>query len=137
MTGTAGGTAGGREGRGWARDRSLHQPGARHPLPPQVQGAPLTHVLREAQGGFPGQGVHEEAAHGRLQGGLLGLEAPQSCQETCGDPQPQTGLSLGRGHGICSPPHHALKGQERRVRGGGSQERTEALVVRRPGLRPV
>lgn len=76
------------EERDWAHDRSLHQPWARHPHPPQVQEAPLTHVLRGVQGGFPVQGVHEEAAHGRVQGGLLGLGAPQPCQETCGDPQP-------------------------------------------------
>lgn len=36
------------------------------------------------------QGVYKHAAHEWVQGGLLDLGAPQPCQETCGDPHPQT-----------------------------------------------
>lgn len=60
------------------------------PSSPGCPSGPLTDMLGKVQEGFVVQGVHEDTAHKRVQGGLLGLGVPQPCQETCGDPEPQT-----------------------------------------------
>lgn len=72
----------------WRHDSSLPQPWARHPpAHPSAPQAPLTEdVLRKVREAFVVQGVYKGAAHKWMQGGLLGLSAPQPFQETCGEP---------------------------------------------------
>lgn len=69
------------------------------------------------------QGVYKDTAHKWVQGGLLGLGAPQPFQETCGETQPQTQRpSLSPSRGIKSPFHPLLGGPEipeKCVRGEG------------------
>lgn len=90
---------------------ALGQAPPAHPGAPQ---APLTDdELRKVQEVFAIQGVYKDAAHERVQGGLLGLGAPQPCQETCGDPRPpDTRPSLSPGQGIRSPFPPAPSGPE-------------------------
>lgn len=74
-----------------------------YPTHPSAQEAPLTARLRKAEEGSMVQGVHEDTAHNWVQSGLLGLGAPQPCQETCADPTaPQ--LVLASAWGSPSPP---------------------------------
>ena len=86
MIGTVGGTSGEREEIG-EMTGNFASPWPVPSRPPNALGAPLTNVLRKTGEGFLVQGVHKDAAHKRLQGGLLGLRVPQPCQETCGDPR--------------------------------------------------
>lgn len=70
---------------------SLRKPSPAPPTsPPSAPQAPLTNVLRKLQESIMVQGVYKHEAHEWVQGGLLDLGAPQPCQETCGDPHPQT-----------------------------------------------
>lgn len=109
----------------WRHGSSLPQPWGRHPpATPRAPQAPLTeNVLRMLQEAFVVQGVYKDAAHKWVQGGLLGLGAPQPFQETCGETRPQTQWpSLSPSWGIKSPFHPVLGGPERPekcVRGEG------------------
>lgn len=103
MTGTVGGTAGGREERDWARDRSLHQPWTRHPPPPRSKRL-LSPTCSGRRGGVSRSKVCTKRRPTAGRRVVCGASArPSPARRPAGTHSPQTGLSLSRGHGICSP----------------------------------
>lgn len=81
MTGMVGGIAGGREEKGLEAQGAFTSPSPGTPSPCRCPSGLLTNVLRKMQEGFVVQGMHKDAAHKGVQSGLLGLGAPQPCQE--------------------------------------------------------
>lgn len=104
MTGTEGGAAGGRDERDWAPDRSHRQSRARHPHP-----HPPTPTPRSTRLLSPTCSASKVCTKRRPTAGCRVLVCwasarPSPARRPAGTLSPQTGLSLSRGHGICSPP---------------------------------